>query len=229
MSRAAHRRGRAAPSLWWWASELVIGIGLLAGAALAGYLLAKHPEENRLDAAGFWHLAADPTSRLANDLVKLGSAEGLIAGVALAFLVAIWRNWVRALACAAAPVVAVLVTERVAKPMVGRAIGSGGYTYPSGTITAVAAVAAALYVVAPRLIRPLVGLVGLAGLVGTGWAVLVLRWHYPTDVIGGVLVGCGAVLVIDAAAHLVAFGLGWRRCRPVAFVGSRLEEAVQAR
>ncbi|MDA8297243.1 MAG: phosphatase PAP2 family protein [Actinomycetota bacterium] len=229
MSRAAHRRGREVPSPWWSASELVLGIGLLAGAALAGYLLAKHPEENRLDAAGFWRLAADPTSRLANDLVKLGSLDGLLVGVALSFLVAIWRDWVRALACAAAPIAAVLVTERVAKPMVGRAIGSGGYTYPSGTITAVAAVAAALYVVAPRLLRPLVGLVALAGLVGTGWAVLVLRWHYPTDVIGGVLVGCGAVFVIDAAAHLMAYGLGWRRHRPVALVHPPLEETVQAR
>ncbi len=229
MSRAAHLRGRQMPSLWWSAAELVFGVALLAGAALVGYLLAKHPEQNRLDAAGFWHLAADPTSRLANDLVKLGSLDGLLVGVVLAFLAAIWRDWVRALACAAAPIVAVLVTERVAKPMVGRAIGSAGYTYPSGTITAVAAVVAALYVVSPRLLRPLVGLLGLAALVGSGWAVLVLRWHYPTDVIGGVLLGCGGVFVIDAAAHLVAFGLGWRNRQPVVLVRSPLEETVHAR
>jgi membrane-associated phospholipid phosphatase len=37
---------------------------------------------------------------------------------------------------------------------------------------------------------------------GVGAAVLVLRWHYPTDVLGGVWVGSGAVFFIDALAHL---------------------------
>ena len=31
---------------------------------------------------------------------------------------------------------------------------------------------------------------------------LVLRWHYPTDVLGGICVGGGAVFVIDSLAHL---------------------------
>ena len=127
----------------------------------------------------------DPGSRLANELVKIGSLPVLLAGVAAIFLLAIFRDWVRAFACAAAPIVAVEVVEHIAKPMVGREIGGGSFTYPSGTVTAVAALAAAVFLVSPRLVRPLSALAGAAVVAAVGWAVLVLRWHYPTDVIGG--------------------------------------------
>jgi membrane-associated phospholipid phosphatase len=32
--------------------------------------------------------------------------------------------------------------------------------------------------------------------------VVVLRWHYPTDALGGIAVGAGAVLLIDSLVHL---------------------------
>jgi membrane-associated phospholipid phosphatase len=86
--------------------------------------------------------------------------------------------------------------------MVGREIGGGSFTYPSGTVTAIAALSTALFLVSPRLARPFVALAGVAAVTGTGLAVLVLRWHYPTDVAGGVWVGGGAVFSIDAFAHL---------------------------
>lgn len=178
------------------------GVALLGAAALAGLLLAKRPGPNRVDAAGYFRVPSDPRSHLANELVKLGSLPVLLAGVSVIFLVAIFRDWVRAFACAAAPIAAVEIVERVAKPMVGREIGAGGFTYPSGTVTAVAALAAALFLVSPRLLRPLSALVGALAVGGVGVAVLVLRWHYPTDVVGGVWVGSGIVFFIDALAHL---------------------------
>jgi membrane-associated phospholipid phosphatase len=30
----------------------------------------------------------------------------------------------------------------------------------------------------------------------------VLRWHYPTDALGGIGVGLGSVLVVDGLAHI---------------------------
>jgi membrane-associated phospholipid phosphatase len=183
------RRGPAAVSHAWTAIELMFGVALLGAAALAGLLLAKRPGPNRVDAAGYFYVPSDPSSHLANELVKIGSLPVLLVGIGV-------------FACAAAPIVAVEVVEHIAKPMVGREIGAGSFTYPSGTVAAVAALAAAVLIVSPRLLRPLSALAGALVVAGVGVAVLVLRWHYPTDVLGGVWVGSGAVFFIDALAHL---------------------------
>jgi membrane-associated phospholipid phosphatase len=198
----APRRGPAAASRWWTAIELLLGFACLAAAALAGLLFAKRPGPNRVDTAGYFYLPSDPNSHLANALVRLGSRPVLIVGVIAVFLVAIFRDWVRAFACAAAPIIAVELVEHIAKPMVGREIGTGSFTYPSGTVAAIAALSTAVFLVAPRLARPAAALAGVAAVTATGIAVLVLRWHYPTDVVGGVWVGSGAVFTIDALAHL---------------------------
>ena len=186
----------------WTAIELTLGVGLLGVAALAGLLLAQRPGPNRVDAAGFFRVPSDPNSHIANEVVKLGSLPVLLAGVAVIFAVAVYRDWVRAFACAAAPIIAVEVVEHVAKPMVGREIGAGNFTYPSGTVAVVAALAAAVFLVSPRLLRPLTAVAGSLAIAAVGVAVLVLRWHYPTDVLGGICVGAGAVFFIDAVAHL---------------------------
>jgi membrane-associated phospholipid phosphatase len=198
----ARRRGPAAASRLWTTIELLLGFAMLGAAAVAGLLFAKRPGPNRVDAAGYFYVPSDPNSHLANDLVHLGSKPALIVGVVVVFLVAIFRDWVRAFACGAAPVIAVEVVEHIAKPMVGREIGGGSFTYPSGTVTAIAALSTALFLVSPRLVRPFVALGGVAAVTGTGLAVLVLRWHYPTDVAGGIWVGGGAVFSVDAFAHL---------------------------
>jgi membrane-associated phospholipid phosphatase len=198
----APRRGPAAVSRVWTAIELLLGFALLGAAAVAGLLFAKRPGPNRVDAAGYFYVPSDPNSHLAGALVRLGSKPVLIIGVIVVFLAAIFRDWVRAVACAAAPIIAVEVVEHIAKPMVGREIGAGSFTYPSGTVAAIAALSTAVFLVAPRLARPAAALGGAAAVTATGIAVLVLRWHYPTDVVGGVWVGSGAVFTIDAVAHL---------------------------
>ena len=147
-------------------------------------------------------MPSDPSSHLANELVRLGSLPVLLTGVAVIFVVAIFRDWVRAFACASAPIVAVEVVEHIAKPMVGRQIGAGSFTYPSGTVAAVAALATAVFLVSPRLLRPLSAVGGALAVAAVGAAVLVLRWHYPTDVIGGVWVGSGAVFLIGTRSRM---------------------------
>jgi membrane-associated phospholipid phosphatase len=203
----------------WTAIELILGTALLGAAALAGLLLAKRPGPNRVDAAGYFYVPSDPSSHLANELVKVGSLPVLLAGIGVIFAVTIFRDPVRAFACATAPIVAVEVVERIAKPMVGREIGAGSFTYPSGTVTAVAALAAAVFLVSPSLLRPLSALVGALVVAGVGVAVVVLRWHYPTDVIGGVWVGIGAVFFIDALAHL-PWLIAARQASPESLLGS---------
>lgn len=183
--------------------ELLLGTGLLALAALAGLAFVHRPWPNGLDVLGDTLLPADAASRWANDLVTAGSISVLLVGVAVLFVVGVTRDWVRAVACAVAPVVAVLVVQEVAKPLVDRHIGVGGApSYPSGTVTAVTALATAAVLVTPRLLRAFTALAGLLVVTGTCAAVVVLRWHYPTDALGGVLVGSGAVFFLDGLLHL---------------------------
>ena len=166
----------------------------LAGlATLAGLAFVHRPWPNRLDAWGYRLLPADPGARWAQHLATLGSLRVLIVGVVAVFLIGLLKDWVRAVACAVAPVLAVLIVQDLAKPLVDRHIGlTGASSYPSGTVAAVAALATALTLVMPatdparcwpwsgrwppRRCR---------------WRVIVLRWHYPTDALGGMAVGGG--------------------------------------
>lgn len=171
-------------------------------AALAGLAFIHRPWPNRLDLWGERLLPVDLSSRWAQDFVTLGSLGALIAGVALVFFIGVWRDWVRGVACAVAPVIAVLVVQEIAKPLVDRHIVlTGTLSYPSGTVAAVAALATALTLVVPARGRVPVALLGLLATAGTAAAVVVLRWHYPTDALGGVAVGMGSVLVVDALLH----------------------------
>jgi membrane-associated phospholipid phosphatase len=201
--RPARTRGPRTAGPVGTALELTVGAGLLGLAALAGLVFVHRPWPNRLDVWGERLLPMDTAARWAHDAVTLGSLTALLIGVAAVFLVGLLRDWVRAVACAVAPVVAVLIVQDLAKPLVGRHLGlTGATSYPSGTVAAVAALSTAAVLVAPRLLRPLVAVAGALAIIGTGAAVVVLRWHYPTDALGGMAVGVGAVLAVDALAHL---------------------------
>lgn len=195
-------------------AELLVGIALLAGAAAGGFFFVHRPWPNRLDAAGFAAFPAAPASSRWHDLADLGSLPVFAGGIGLFTLLALLRDRARALACVAGPGLAVVVTERIAKPLVGRHLGVlGGNSYPSGTVTAVAALAAVAVLVAPRLLRPLAALVAIAAVAATSAAVIALRWHFPTDALGGICVGAGTVLVVDGLFHLPRLARARRRRR----------------
>jgi membrane-associated phospholipid phosphatase len=184
----------------------VVGCLLLSGATLAGLLLIHRPWANRIDAIGLRLLPADLSSRWASDLVRLGSVPFLVVAVAALVLVALSsRDRVGALSCVVAPVVAVTVVELVAKPLVGRHIdGTSAYSYPSGTVTAIAALAAGAVVVAPSVTRRAVTGSGGILVIMSCAAVVVLRWHFPTDALGGAAVGVGAVFAFDGLVRLIS-------------------------
>jgi len=104
---------------------------------------------------------------------------------------------------------AVLLTDVVAKPIVGRRLG-GGLAYPSGHATGAAAVAVmALLLVArwggPRALLWF-GPVALLLPILMGLALVRFGWHYPTDVVGGTAMGAATVLAVAAAV-----GFHWGR------------------
>jgi membrane-associated phospholipid phosphatase len=71
--------------------------------------------------------------------------------------------------------------------------------WPSGHSTAAMTLALCAVLVAPVALRPTVAVLGGAFAVGVGYAVIVLAWHFPSDVLGGFLMaGMWAALAVAA-------------------------------
>jgi membrane-associated phospholipid phosphatase len=60
--------------------------------------------------------------------------------------------------------------------------------YPSGHATAAMSISLAVLMVTPRAYRPLVAALGAAFTVAVSFALLILQWHFPSDIVGGYLV-----------------------------------------
>ncbi|MEA2360710.1 MAG: hypothetical protein QOI62_3970 [Solirubrobacteraceae bacterium] len=98
--------------------------------------------------------------------------------------------------------------------------------FPSGHATAAMTLALCAVLVAPAAMRAATALAGGAFAVAVGYAVLVLKWHFPSDVIGGFLVaGLWAALALAALRAVerdvpeLARGPGWRQTAYAASVG----------
>jgi membrane-associated phospholipid phosphatase len=96
----------------------------------------------------------------------------------------------------------------------------GAPAFPSGHATGAMALAlAAVLVAAPRL-RPLAAGAGAAYAIAVSTSILILGWHFPSDVFGGMLVAalyfCLAVAALRALAGREEAGvsMGWARLRP---------------
>ena len=151
------------------------------------------------------HLGRLGRNHFMHRLTWLGSPVGVIVLslclVALAFR---WRDRTGAVVALAGPLVAELLTESVLKPLVDRENPHGDYIFPSGHATGVTAVVFVLFILLYRHYgRRALGYLPLAlipiGVVGV--AVVRLRWHYLTDVVGGVCVGAATVLALAAAVQ----------------------------
>src|SRR4051794_27182450 len=98
-----------------------------------------------------------------------------------------------ALAVAAVLTLAPFTAEQL-KPLLAHQHDSVGYitinaaSWPSGHATAAMALALCAVLVAPRRLRPVVALLGAAYVLAASVALLVLAWHMPSDVVGGILV-----------------------------------------
>jgi hypothetical protein len=71
--------------------------------------------------------------------------------------------------------------------------------FPSGHATAAMALALAVLIVVPRSYRPLAAVVGAAFTISVSFSVLILEWHFPSDVVGGYLIATGFGLAAFAA------------------------------
>ena len=75
----------------------------------------------------------------------------------------------------------------------------GSTAFPSGHATASMALAFAAVLVAPPARRPLVAVIGALFALGVSESVMLLGWHFPSDVVGGFLVATATTLTTLAA------------------------------
>jgi undecaprenyl-diphosphatase len=119
----------------------------------------------------------------------------LPAVLAVAVVAYARRDDVGVAICVVGPALAGLC-ELAGKPVVGRLKGDQ-LSYPSGHCTLAAALAALIVVIAYRLAgaRAAAIAVAPAALIPLLVAIAVVRlgWHYPTDAVGGVVLGVGVV------------------------------------
>jgi len=191
---AAHRRRGV---------ELAVGLVLVGAVVVSGLYLTARPGPTFFDR---WGLAAIPAvhhSWLLLAVTRLGSPFVVVAAAGAGFLATVRRNRPRAAALLVGPVLAVAACDWVVKPVVGRTF-DGVVSFPSGTVTAVAAVATVALLGSPDAWRSVAAALGGTATVMAVVSVVALRWHYPTDALAGLATGVGVVLLADCAARRLA-------------------------
>lgn len=192
-----------------------VALGLLTLLAL-GFAAGRH-----IDVRLFFRLAehhpsggtpADAIAGLADPLPMLGM---LAVACAVAFLRGRSRDAAAAVAVVAgANLTTQLLKILLAHPRVKTAIGGNPFepnTFPSGHTTAAASIAVAYAFVVPARLRELTLTVGAAFALAVGCSVIVIGWHYPSDVFAGFLVAAGWGFAVLAAMR----ALGPRSSRGV--------------
>jgi membrane-associated phospholipid phosphatase len=71
--------------------------------------------------------------------------------------------------------------------------------FPSGHATAAMALSLAVLFIVPRAYRPVTAAIGAAFTVAVTFSILILEWHFPSDVVGGYLIATGYGLATFAA------------------------------
>jgi membrane-associated phospholipid phosphatase len=176
----------------------VLALSLEAGRHLDARLFFdlrdSHPEGGAL---------ANAFASLGNPVPMLGM---LVLGVGIALLQGRHRDALAAvLVVAGANITTQLVKVLLAHPRVKVAIGGNPLepnTFPSGHTTAIASIAIAYAFVVPAAWRSLTLALGAALTLAVGCSVVTIGWHYPSDVLGGILVAAGwgfAVLALGRA------------------------------
>jgi membrane-associated phospholipid phosphatase len=181
-------------------------VGTLAGAVLlvvsvaGAAIAATRPGPNAFDRWGFDLIGVAPGSSVLLRITDLASPVVLIGATILAGFVTLRRDRIRAAACLAGPALVAALVEFVIKPAVGRHF-EGVLSYPSGNVADTAAVATSWTLAVSGRWRPAVAALGVAVTLAMAVAVIGLRWHYPSDALGGAVVGVAVVLFVDGALH----------------------------
>jgi membrane-associated phospholipid phosphatase len=72
-------------------------------------------------------------------------------------------------------------------------------SFPSGHATAAMALSLAVLIIVPRSYRPIAAVIGAAFTIAVTFSILILDWHFPSDVVGGYLIATAYGLATFAA------------------------------
>jgi membrane-associated phospholipid phosphatase len=193
-----------------------------AGLILVALLAYGTGSVQRLDATLLAKFVVDRGSHaeaLANSLTFLGDPPALLLMTALACAIGWLRGRPRRVAAALMVIAGANLTTQVLKlalshPRAREILGAEHLAwngFPSGHVTAAASVAIAFAFVVPRRLLPSIAVLGTCFVAAMGWSVLALNWHYPSDVVGGILVAASWGF---AALASMRFAAGVRSRRP---------------
>jgi membrane-associated phospholipid phosphatase len=219
-------RNVKAPLAGW----LACTAGLVAVALLA----YGSGSVQRFDAsvlARFVNGSGPHSNSLASAVTILGDPPALLVMLALACAVGWVRGRPRSVVAALAVVAGANLTTQIFKlalahPHARQLLGADQLEwdgFPSGHETAVVSIAIAFAFVVPARLVPVVAALGACLAAAMGWSVLVLNWHYPSDVVGGILVAGAWGFAVLAS---IRFAAGLESRRP-AQLGSRAAISVK--
>ena len=193
---------------------LLVALACFLALALTGLLALASPGVHERDAAmlhGFVALDRPRVHHTVDVIAHLADPLPYAAAGLLLVLIALMRGlpW-----RAGAVVVLLLVTgastqivkHLLAQPRFEVWLGSdqiGPAAWPSGHSTAAMTLALCAVLVSPPALRFAVAVCGGAFAAGVGYAVLVLGWHFPSDVLGGFLMAGGWTALAVAFLRVV--------------------------
>ena len=189
---------------------LLVALGCVLAMGVVGLLALASSRAHVRDAAMLHGFAALDRPRLHGAILALaGLADPIpyvLVGATLAVVAVArglaWRAGAVALLLVATGASTQAIKHLLAHPRFEAWLGVhqvGTASWPSGHSTAAMTLALCAVLVAPAALRPLVAVLGGAFAAGVGYAVLVLAWHFPSDVLGGFLMaGTWTALAVAA-------------------------------
>ncbi len=197
-------------------------LGCVCGLILLALLAYKANPVQRLDASAFSRLSAtegSAVSSLASAVTHLADPPALLLMLAGVCAYALFRGRPRAALAAVAVVAGANLTTQILKvalahPRYQPILGwdqLNSAAFPSGHATAAASIALAFLFVVPRRNLVPAAVIGAAYVFAVSVSVLVLSWHYPSDVLGGILVASGWAFAVQALLLLTRSSPGRRR------------------
>ncbi len=179
---------------------MALALGLSAGRHVDVHLFLRLAEDR--PSTGAW---VDTVAAFGNLLPVLGM---LAVACGIAFLRGRSRDALAAvLVVAGANVTTQLLKVLLAHPRIKLAIGGDPLqpnTFPSGHTTGAASIAIAYAFVVPAALRKATLALGAAFTLAVGTSVVLIGWHYPSDVLGGVLVAAMWGFAVLAAMRAIA-------------------------
>lgn len=180
-------------------TALIAAAICLVGFAATGAIALWSPFAQAHDSAtlnGFMALSHTRAAGYADAFARLVDPPGVIVFVIVIAAIALLRGRPRIALGVPLMIVAAVSSAELLKPLIaasrnvdwltaGAKVHAG--SWPSGHATAAMAVALGGVIVAPRALRPLAAALGTVLAVGVSYSVLLLSWHFPSDVLGGLL------------------------------------------